>query len=181
MDVDPGLDIEQLGFIRQGPRPDLDLEARLGFWFGGSSLGMAVGAVAGRAVAALLPEAVGGDDPSSRRAVVLTVLETRTPTGQLFDAFDPSQGMPPAVGLSPEEIGAVLAAERAVRINDNSDGTGCVICREDWTEGVKVVPLPHCGHCMHPACIVPWLELNRTCPCCRAPTATGTGAGPFSP
>lgn len=93
---------------------------------------------------------------------------------------DPSQGAPPPEGLSDQEISAVMALQRPVRtatgLSEGGDGAGCVICLQDWTEETTVVPLPNCGHCMHPECLGPWLRVSRTCPCCRsaaAPTSTG--------
>ncbi|KAI0979990.1 hypothetical protein GJ496_007766 [Pomphorhynchus laevis] len=43
----------------------------------------------------------------------------------------------------------------------------CVICLDDYTEGVKIRIL-FCGHVYHCKCIDPWLLYNkRTCPVCK--------------
>ena len=40
----------------------------------------------------------------------------------------------------------------------------CSICLQDLS--VETVMLP-CAHCFHKKCIVPWLQLHNSCPCCR--------------
>ncbi|KAL1407366.1 hypothetical protein Q8F55_006788 [Vanrija albida] len=43
----------------------------------------------------------------------------------------------------------------------------CPVCKDDYTIGEEVIRIP-CGHIFHPDCLVPWLEVNGSCPVCRA-------------
>ena len=47
-------------------------------------------------------------------------------------------------------------------------GDPCTVCHSEFEAEGKVVQLP-CEHCFHEPCILPWLEMNHTCPVCRAP------------
>ncbi|XP_010265712.1 PREDICTED: probable E3 ubiquitin-protein ligase RHY1A [Nelumbo nucifera] len=42
----------------------------------------------------------------------------------------------------------------------------CTVCLEQFKSGEALVQLP-CGHRFHSRCLVPWLENNAHCPCCR--------------
>ncbi|XP_059287032.1 probable E3 ubiquitin-protein ligase RHY1A isoform X1 [Lycium ferocissimum] len=42
----------------------------------------------------------------------------------------------------------------------------CVICLEPFDGGGNLMQLP-CAHKFHSKCLVPWLESNAHCPCCR--------------
>lgn len=42
----------------------------------------------------------------------------------------------------------------------------CTICLDHFHAGDALVHLP-CAHRYHPRCLVPWLEKNAHCPCCR--------------
>ncbi|GAA0147150.1 hypothetical protein LIER_19546 [Lithospermum erythrorhizon] len=42
----------------------------------------------------------------------------------------------------------------------------CPICKDQFGVGIVANELP-CGHLFHNECIVPWLEINNTCPLCR--------------
>lgn len=42
----------------------------------------------------------------------------------------------------------------------------CAICLEHYKEGETLMHLP-CAHRYHSRCLVPWLEKNQHCPCCR--------------
>ncbi|KAK4117595.1 hypothetical protein N656DRAFT_699311 [Canariomyces notabilis] len=59
----------------------------------------------------------------------------------------------------------------------------CVVCLEEYVDGVsRVMSLP-CGHEFHPECITPWLTTRRrTCPICKGDVvrslARGSGSGP---
>ncbi|KAH6628676.1 hypothetical protein F5144DRAFT_537327 [Chaetomium tenue] len=59
----------------------------------------------------------------------------------------------------------------------------CVVCLEEYVDGVsKVMSLP-CGHEFHAECITPWLTTRRrTCPICKNDVvrslARGTSSGP---
>ncbi|GMN47494.1 hypothetical protein TIFTF001_016671 [Ficus carica] len=47
-----------------------------------------------------------------------------------------------------------------------SDQEECAICLEWFRAGETLVHLP-CAHRFHHGCLVPWLENNSHCPCCR--------------
>ncbi|KAK9102105.1 hypothetical protein Sjap_019359 [Stephania japonica] len=42
----------------------------------------------------------------------------------------------------------------------------CAVCLEQFSAGEKLMELP-CAHRFHSRCLVPWLESNAHCPCCR--------------
>jgi hypothetical protein len=42
----------------------------------------------------------------------------------------------------------------------------CPICSEDFAVGNEVLQLP-CTHIYHETCVVPWLDMKKTCPICR--------------
>ncbi|GAB4828189.1 hypothetical protein Ancab_035106 [Ancistrocladus abbreviatus] len=42
----------------------------------------------------------------------------------------------------------------------------CAVCLEQFRVGENLVNLP-CAHKFHSRCLVPWLENNSLCPCCR--------------
>lgn len=42
----------------------------------------------------------------------------------------------------------------------------CAVCLEKYKAGETLVHLP-CTHRFHVKCLVPWLETNTHCPCCR--------------
>ena len=46
--------------------------------------------------------------------------------------------------------------------------TSCVICMEDFEDGVQVNRLP-CLHFYHEDCIGQWLKTSHLCPLCRYP------------
>ena len=54
-----------------------------------------------------------------------------------------------------------------------SAGDPCSVCRTEFEAEEEVLELP-CGHCFHDECIKPWLEVQNTCPICRA-TLPSTG------
>ncbi|XP_058111385.1 probable E3 ubiquitin-protein ligase RHY1A [Magnolia sinica] len=47
-----------------------------------------------------------------------------------------------------------------------SDQIECAVCLEWFKSGDILVHLP-CAHRFHSMCLVPWLESNAHCPCCR--------------
>ena len=46
-------------------------------------------------------------------------------------------------------------------------GDPCSICHTEFAVDEEVSQLP-CEHCFHESCIKPWLEVQNTCPICRA-------------
>lgn len=51
----------------------------------------------------------------------------------------------------------------------------CPVCLCEFEKGEQLKQLK-CQHLFHSECIVNWLKLNRTCPCCRADAITGVPA-----
>lgn len=49
------------------------------------------------------------------------------------------------------------------------DQDECAVCLELFKAGETLVHLP-CAHRFHVRCLVPWLENNAHCPCCRMGT-----------
>merc|ERR1711871_71567 len=64
---------------------------------------------------------------------------------------------------SPETI---LDLPRKTWPRGRKDEDGCAVCHELFEPGDEMTALP-CGHHYHRACIVPWLEMQNTCPTCR--------------
>ncbi|KAL6221349.1 hypothetical protein ACLB2K_009100 [Fragaria x ananassa] len=52
----------------------------------------------------------------------------------------------------------------------SSDQDECAVCLERFMPGETLVHLP-CAHRFHSGCMVPWLEKNAHCPCCRTGVA----------
>ncbi|KAL3535952.1 hypothetical protein ACH5RR_004413 [Cinchona calisaya] len=48
----------------------------------------------------------------------------------------------------------------------SSEQDECSVCLEQFKAGENLMRLP-CGHRFHSRCLVPWLENNAYCPCCR--------------
>ncbi|XP_031388581.1 probable E3 ubiquitin-protein ligase RHY1A isoform X2 [Punica granatum] len=46
------------------------------------------------------------------------------------------------------------------------DQEECAVCLERFMSGETLMNLP-CNHKFHSGCLVPWLETNSRCPCCR--------------
>lgn len=47
------------------------------------------------------------------------------------------------------------------------DAPACAVCLEDFKDGEELRVLP-CKHELHRSCVDPWLEVNHTCPLCKA-------------
>jgi len=62
-----------------------------------------------------------------------------------------------------------LEAQKVVQYNaeDFIDNPSCSICMDDFDSG-KQIKLTHCGHHFHTKCLKGWLQVNHTCPLCRA-------------
>lgn len=82
------------------------------------------------------------------------------------------------LGLQTEEGPSPAAPEHiedlpTVSIQQETVDTGgrCNVCLEDFNIDEQVRELP-CHHLYHSDCIVPWLQLNGTCPACREPISS---------
>lgn len=49
-----------------------------------------------------------------------------------------------------------------------SEQEECAVCLDHFKVGESLAHLP-CDHRFHSSCLVPWLENNAHCPCCRMP------------
>lgn len=79
---------------------------------------------------------------------------------QLLNNLDAS-GPPPMPAEDIEKLPTVEVTE-----TETSKNLQCTVCMEDFALKESVRQLP-CGHLYHNDCIVPWLEMHRTCPICR--------------
>ena len=67
-------------------------------------------------------------------------------------------------GLSEEYIEKLPITKFSNSSNLTSDT--CVICYDDYTEGIDILLLP-CNHPFHPECIKTWLKSSTKCPLCK--------------
>ncbi|KAE8702588.1 anaphase-promoting complex subunit 2-like isoform X1 [Hibiscus syriacus] len=71
---------------------------------------------------------------------------------------------------------AAVEAMPLVEIDDTHihDELCCAVCKEQFELGTKVLNMP-CNHLYHSNCILPWLQLQNSCPVCRheLPAALG--------
>jgi len=84
------------------------------------------------------------------------------------------QRAPAVQGSGTEGRGApVLPGERRYL----SGSSECVVCLEEYVDGIsRVMKLP-CGHEFHVGCITPWLTTRRrTCPICKGDVVRGCAA-----
>ena len=49
----------------------------------------------------------------------------------------------------------------------------CPVCSEDFQLEVQITQMP-CSHIFHASCVLPWLDVKRTCPICRFELTEGT-------
>ncbi|KAB1227034.1 E3 ubiquitin-protein ligase SDIR1 [Morella rubra] len=72
--------------------------------------------------------------------------------------------------LQTEVFGSKKGSSRRFRWSklswEASDQDECAVCLERFKVGETLVHLP-CAHRFHMGCLVPWLENNGHCPCCR--------------
>nr|GLL22475.1 uncharacterized protein LOC109187344 [Ipomoea trifida] len=74
---------------------------------------------------------------------------------------DESSSNPPR-GLSWDEINGL----KQERFKNGSAAEMCSICLEEFSAGVKIMPLS-CSHTFHHNCIASWLQKQACCPVCR--------------
>lgn len=65
----------------------------------------------------------------------------------------------------------------AVRLFDSSDPGSCsmrdcLICSDEFQNGVECTEIPACGHIFHGDCLRKWLSLQSWCPVCRTSITT---------
>ncbi|GMI84880.1 BCA2 zinc finger ATL 11, RING-H2 finger C2A [Hibiscus trionum] len=63
---------------------------------------------------------------------------------------------------------AAVDAIPTVEIDDTHihEEVCCAVCKEQFELGTKVLNMP-CNHLYHSSCILPWLQLQNSCPVCR--------------
>ena len=66
----------------------------------------------------------------------------------------------------PAVFDAIAAASHKDCKEGRPAGGDCPVCMQDASSDTIALP---CGHAFHRRCIVSWLQLNSSCPCCRAP------------
>ncbi|KAJ2895410.1 hypothetical protein MKZ38_006596 [Zalerion maritima] len=111
---------------------------------------------------------------------------SRTSTG----IPDPNDRLRPDSGIPPQSRSASRTREHPEKASGTSQWkkymgrqVECVVCLEEYVDGVsRVMSLP-CGHEFHAECITPWLTTRRrTCPICKGDVvrslARGTASGP---
>ncbi|KAI9786723.1 MAG: hypothetical protein M1816_007864 [Peltula sp. TS41687] len=104
------------------------------------------------------------------------------PTSSIYQDTGVARSWPPAAHEAP----IMSAAEKAVSAAANGGRryvgrqVECVICLEEYVDGVsRVMSLP-CGHEFHAECITPWLTTRRrTCPICKGDVVRSLASRPF--
>ena len=71
--------------------------------------------------------------------------------------------------LSKREL-RVLIDNCRKRYGSSKRSETCPICTELFRKDDDVIHHPRCEHVFHVKCLVPWLERNSTCPCCKQST-----------
>ncbi|KAK8482914.1 hypothetical protein V6N11_019794 [Hibiscus sabdariffa] len=71
-------------------------------------------------------------------------------------------------GLTTRPATSAIGALPTVKITENhiANTTDCPVCRDEFEVGGEARELP-CRHLYHSDCIIPWLNINNTCPICR--------------
>jgi len=99
-----------------------------------------------------------------------------------------AHALPVVEGMTDEEIanigtrtiGAADVRPEATEAGNGATGITCAICLVDLQVGEQVRDLV-CGHPFHPACVDQWLQMNNTCPNCRAGAQGGYRPTPQEP
>ena len=55
----------------------------------------------------------------------------------------------------------------------------CPVCSEDFQLQMQITQMP-CSHIFHAPCVLPWLDVKRTCPICRFELTEGNPLFPPS-
>ncbi|CCX06897.1 hypothetical protein FPQ18DRAFT_78049 [Pyronema domesticum] len=102
-----------------------------------------------------------------------------TPPVAVATAFPPrSSSLPNPAQQQEQLLERSNTVEPQQRFHSRWSGCSeCVVCLEDYVDGVsKVMKLP-CGHEFHVDCITPWLTTRRrTCPICKGDVVRGVRA-----
>lgn len=126
----------------------------------------------------LLQQSLPQDGPSRPRP------RSRTSTG----IPDPHEQLRPESGIPPRSRTNSRNREHEKAANSSSQWNKymgrqveCVVCLEEYVDGVsRVMSLP-CGHEFHAECITPWLTTRRrTCPICKGDVVRSLAHGTSS-
>lgn len=66
-----------------------------------------------------------------------------------------------SIGLTEEEISLIPM------VTDIPAGESCTVCLTSFEENPSLVCRLPCNHLFHEECLLPWLQMNVTCPLCR--------------
>jgi len=66
-----------------------------------------------------------------------------------------------------KDIDERICKSQKIKKNDDVIGKSCLICMEEYKEGMFKRLLPKCKHFFHKKCIDKWLKKNASCPICR--------------
>jgi hypothetical protein len=108
--------------------------------------------------------------------IMLRLLESqlREELQQLQAAFEQANARQQQAEAAVQKQFAKLTAAMKVKLRQSEmtldticSQPSCPICSEDFAVGCRECKLP-CSHIFHRDCVIPWLELKKTCPICRS-------------
>jgi len=80
-----------------------------------------------------------------------------------FQRHQEDSGKPPASKSDIEALHTETLTEESCKHHAEHP---CAVCQDHLNANEEICTLA-CGHTFHKDCVVPWLELHRTCPLCR--------------
>lgn len=66
-----------------------------------------------------------------------------------------------------KDIDEKICKSQKIKKDDDILDKSCLICMEEYKEGMFKRLLPKCKHFFHKKCIDKWLKKNASCPICR--------------
>ena len=106
-------------------------------------------------------------DEQSRRltnaAFMLRIFENqlRDELEQIQNVFDNVSSSQKPKSLSASQLESITDVNLTIDLICSQPS--CPICSEDYSVGEHVCKLP-CEHIFHRSCVIPWIEMKRTCP-----------------
>ncbi|KAF1001679.1 uncharacterized protein LOC141713617 [Apium graveolens] len=101
---------------------------------------------------------------STGRISSSVALEGRTTTREEVRNQEPSAGLRRSSSSSKR----LMMSWAKLRSWKSSDQEECAVCLEHFKSSEDLSFLP-CAHRFHSKCLLPWLQENAHCPCCRNP------------